>query len=123
MYDIDKVVFMAYDALGAEWDYVHHCKKVLGCDPNNALETASLDKFSAYRLGELSECSRQLKLKLSSVCDLLNIDQYQLISLAKSMRRWEERRGFPNRHVLSLDCSKNAGQIARFLEKSWDVPD
>lgn len=95
MYDVDKLVSIVFDFFEAEEankQYGLEVRKSKGYRRDAALWIPLLNGSEAFRLGELAERSRQTGWNLSTVCEMLDVDQERLISAVKSMQRWERSR-------------------------------
>lgn len=91
MYDLNKLIAMTCDILDNEKHLKEYTKHLCNEFVQKEIWIPGLRSSTAYRLGELVERSSEGYRRLYDVCDILNIDEESLISLVKSMRRWERR--------------------------------
>lgn len=120
-YDVEKLITIVTDYL----DCVAELKKYnldirerLGKEPDDCLWVPALDGSMAYRLGELTERENMTDWCVIYACELLNVDRNRLVSMVKSMRRWESHNGRWDRDS-SVTCwisRKNKDRLIEYLE-------
>lgn len=96
MYDVEKLIGMVCDFLSAEEDYqkyILEARKNDVCLSDGSIWIPFLGGSEACRLGELSGRRDQASLDLSTVCNMLDVDQDRLIAAVKSMLRKERHNG------------------------------
>lgn len=119
MYDVEKLVSIVcelFDAKETCKKYNLEVRESKGYLPDTCLWVPFLGGSEAFRLGELTERTRQIRFDLATVCDMLDIDQGRLITAVKSMLRKERHNGrWDNPNLTCWMSRDDKESLCRFL--------
>ena len=100
--NVDVLISMVNDMNEAERDYNECCRKIrlkYKIPAGSTIWIPSLSGSDAHLLGAACERAEERANSVAKVCHILSIDQDLLIATIKSLNRWENHKGFYDRHV------------------------